>query len=537
MSSTTSGERHTPSAAELGLLRQTLTQVFEYTKARVGADPPFRQGLPGALRRILRFDSSRLREQSLKIVWTALNDSEDYRREIAAALRYTPENRPCAAAGGEAPNDGHGAAEADAGAATGTQESRTDHAADPADGESQRPDAEAAGPVPPQTTGARADPDSAGRRLTELICDPGALFVVRPDGWWTPYLLHCTSAELNGENERLSEEIERLQAAAGKTAAVKSPPRADASQGRRAQELSEKLQEADQRNHELQRELHGAKNDCLRLEGQLGESSDRCDKLERDLKRQREAYRNARVTWNTERDGLKAENSELHRQNADLRVNGSGRIDSIVVRGVLEELRGGLDALQADLTENLLRLQLSVPEPAGPVPGDGNESAAPRERRPVELPPGVRPDSFEAADHLCALEHSCLLVDGYNVTMNRWDTTEVDIAKQRARLEMELSDFCARRRIQAHIVWDGVEADVPPQTGRNTGVQVTFSHDGCSADDLIVDTIPKVPLASVIVVVTSDAGLRRRANSLGANLIGAERLWEVLDAQRQGGTE
>lgn len=501
------------------MLRKIFEVVFEYTKVRAQVDPHFKQMVPGALQRILRFNPHRLSDQSRKILWAALNDSEDYRCAISDFLNPVPQIPPGGAAGDEASQeDRPGAPEADT---TGAGD-RAPPPAEPSTGDPAAAD---------------ADSDPALPHLAELIWDPGMLFIMRPEGWLVAYQLHRESAELSGDNERLREGIRELEAAANKNADDTLPPASDPKTDQTLGELTDKLQDAARRNRDLQKELRAEKGRCQQLEAQVKESSRRCDKAEKDLKKAERAARNARDTWNAEREALQAANTDLQQQNIDLQDATSQKVDVSDLQTVFEEFQSGLTGLQADLIENLLGLGPDAPLPADPVPGDGTDGAAPIETRPLDLPQGLEPDAFEAADHLCGLEHSCLVVDGYNVTMKRWDTTEVDIAEQRARLDLELVDFCARRRNRALIVWDGVDPDTPPQTGRDNGVQHKFSAGDGNADDLIIETIPTIPLTEVLVVVTSDRELRRRAVSEGANVIGADRLWEVLEVHQQGGTE
>ena len=516
MNNTHSTEPNEPTAAELGLLREILALVFDYTKARVPLDPRFKQVVPGRFRRILRFDSNRLQDQSLKIIWAALNDSEPYRSEVSDRLFSTEENPPRAAVGGEGSSeDRPGTAEADATEATEPEADPESGTAEEADGES----------------------DPSCPRLAELFCDPGMLFVLRPDGWETAYELHCRSANLTDENKKLQKAIRKLEAASRKAARGARLQADDATPGQESQDLLEKLRKIAEESKRLRKELQTEADRCQGLEAQVEELSQQCDKAEKDLQQAAQAGRKAKKNWNIERKSLLSENTTLQHTIADLQTAASRGIDKSDLHGAVQEFQDGLAALQAELLANLLQLDPQAP-PTEPSIGDSATGCAPTvERRPRDLPQGLDPDSLEAADHLCGIENSCLIVDGYNVTMNRWDTTEVEISEQRARLDRRLEQFCARKRNRACIVWDGIDPDTPPQTGRDTGVQHIFSARGSNADDLLIEKIQKFPPTAPLVVVTSDKELRQRAATLGANVIGSDRLWQVLDSSRKGGTE
>jgi hypothetical protein len=150
--------------------------------------------------------------------------------------------------------------------------------------------------------------------------------------------------------------------------------------------------------------------------------------------------------------------------------------------------------------------------------GDG-DGGAPEPRRaqpgrPSRLPPGVAPDTTEAASALLG-PGRLVLIDGYNVTKQRHEALSLE--QQRLWLRRLVAGLAARRKIQPTIVFDGRSgAEAPSRPQR--WVRVVFSS-GRSADDVIVETIERLPADEPVAVVTDDRELRRRVERLRADVI------------------
>jgi rRNA-processing protein FCF1 len=59
-------------------------------------------------------------------------------------------------------------------------------------------------------------------------------------------------------------------------------------------------------------------------------------------------------------------------------------------------------------------------------------------------------------------------------------------------------------------------------------VQVTFSPEGVTADDVLLDLVDAHPLAEPVVVASSDREVRDGARARGANTISSPQLLAVL---------
>jgi hypothetical protein len=57
---------------------------------------------------------------------------------------------------------------------------------------------------------------------------------------------------------------------------------------------------------------------------------------------------------------------------------------------------------------------------------------------------------------------------------------------------------------------------------------VTVVHAAAGGDDTLVDVVRQAE-GSPVTLVTADRGLRRRAEELGAEVIGPRRLWELVE--------
>ncbi|HEY7072561.1 MAG TPA: NYN domain-containing protein [Acidimicrobiales bacterium] len=160
----------------------------------------------------------------------------------------------------------------------------------------------------------------------------------------------------------------------------------------------------------------------------------------------------------------------------------------------------------------------------GAVPGP---SRVPARRIPLVLPGGVFDDSPEAADHLLRTPGVALIVDGYNVTMTGWP--ELAAGEQRRKLVAALQRLAARTATPAEVVFDGADVDpmLVPSAARPL-VRVRFSPPGVEADDVVLDLVERLPAVTPLVVASSDKRVREGAKRLGANLLHARQLLDLL---------
>ena len=191
-------------------------------------------------------------------------------------------------------------------------------------------------------------------------------------------------------------------------------------------------------------------------------------------------------------------------------------------------------AAVADGLAALARLLDAAPAAAGAAPdltadpGLGDEpGAVPARRVPLVLPGGMFDDSPEAAEHLLRTPGVTLIVDGYNVTMAGWP--ELAAGEQRRRLVTALQGLAARTATHSEVVFDGaaVDAALVPTAGRQL-VRVRFSPPGVEADDVVLDLVERLPAATPLVVASSDKRVREGAKRLGANLLHARQLLDLL---------
>jgi chemotaxis protein histidine kinase CheA len=137
-------------------------------------------------------------------------------------------------------------------------------------------------------------------------------------------------------------------------------------------------------------------------------------------------------------------------------------------------------------------------------------------RAPVQVPPGMMADTPEAAETMVRTPGLAVVVDGYNVSMLAWP--EAPVAEQRERLFGALAEFQLRTRVGVTLVFDG--ANVPGvRPPRRPGLRVVFSAAGQEADEVVVEEVATRPLDVPVLVVSSDAWVRNRAEALGAQVL------------------
>ena len=113
------------------------------------------------------------------------------------------------------------------------------------------------------------------------------------------------------------------------------------------------------------------------------------------------------------------------------------------------------------------------------------------------------------------------LIDAFNVLGSRPDGWWRDRTGALATLVEDIAAWKSGSD-RVRIVIDGYpRSDIPE--GAHRGVTVDYAHRGGpdGADDAIVELVARVDHPAAVRVVTSDAGLRRRVNALGAEVEGA----------------
>jgi len=105
-----------------------------------------------------------------------------------------------------------------------------------------------------------------------------------------------------------------------------------------------------------------------------------------------------------------------------------------------------------------------------------------------------------------------LLVDGNNLAHRLAGRAD------RAAVRRSVLDFVRGRRVSVTVVFDGPPPEGAPE--REVLGRVTVLYSGRrSADDLIVQRIPRGAQARSFTVITGDRELAQRARSAGANVI------------------
>jgi len=118
-----------------------------------------------------------------------------------------------------------------------------------------------------------------------------------------------------------------------------------------------------------------------------------------------------------------------------------------------------------------------------------------------------------------------LVVDGYNVSKTAWG--DAPLEEQRERLVAALAELHLRIRCDVTVVFDGADVRGVPLP-RKPGVRVVFSDAGETADDVVVREAGAPATTIPIVVASSDAEVRTRAEVVGAAVVQSAVLLSVL---------
>ncbi|MGI8614145.1 MAG: NYN domain-containing protein [Nocardioidaceae bacterium] len=217
---------------------------------------------------------------------------------------------------------------------------------------------------------------------------------------------------------------------------------------------------------------------------------------------------------------LRARIDALETQLQADRASGRGQRGGEAVRArlLLETL---LDAAQG------LRRELALP-PVDVLPADGVLTALGPEADAPDRPRDRALDDRDPAllEHLLALPRAHLLVDGYNVTKLQWDSSSLEV--QRNRLVRELAPVAARNAVEVTVVFDGAELTNRPPVIAPRGVRVRFSPGGVTADEVLRDLVRAEPAGRPVVVVSSDREVRDWVSEAGARSLPAPALLALL---------
>lgn len=179
-----------------------------------------------------------------------------------------------------------------------------------------------------------------------------------------------------------------------------------------------------------------------------------------------------------------------------------------------------LDAAQG------LRRELALP-PVDVLPADAVAAGLDEEGPAADVPTRARLDTDPALlEQLLVLPRAHLIVDGYNVTKNGWETLPLEA--QRSRLLRELAPLAARSRSEVTVVFDGAELSSRPVGATPRGVRVLFSPPGVTADEIVRDLAQAEPVGRPVVVVSSDKQVRRWAVDAGCRSLPAQALLNLL---------
>ena len=126
-----------------------------------------------------------------------------------------------------------------------------------------------------------------------------------------------------------------------------------------------------------------------------------------------------------------------------------------------------------------------------------------------------------------------IIIDGYNVLFadDRLRKAALRNRKQgRVAMIRAVTDYVRERDVKVTLVFDGrgtmVDADVVVQ-GK---LQVVYSPDGETADDLILGTLRASARPSAYMVVSSDRVVAGEARAMGATAVGAKHFLDKLNA-------
>lgn len=345
---------------------------------------------------------------------------------------------------------------------------------------------------------------------TPAAADPVELaavaYLLRPDGWTDVVANAVDVAEAERStlaDRQIVEQIDRLK--------------------RHLQSATDELHAVREKNREQVAELK-AENAALRRK--LGEARARARSAEQEADDARATTEsataesaNALNAADAETRRLRGRIEELERDLAAARRTGRAERDEGTLRARLL-LDTMLDTAQG------LRRELALPAVEG-APADAVEAdVAEQGSRTPSSHGSLASDDPMLLDQLLNLPRVHMIVDGYNVTMNAWPESSLEI--QRDRLLKGLAPLAARSGAEITVVFDAADKAQRPLVNRPRGVRVLYSPVGVIADDVIRQLVAAEPQGRPIVVVSTDQEIARDVVRAGARSLAAASLSRLI---------
>lgn len=149
-----------------------------------------------------------------------------------------------------------------------------------------------------------------------------------------------------------------------------------------------------------------------------------------------------------------------------------------------------------------LRRELGLPPVEG-TPADAVAAELAEEgTRSSDSTRSLRSGDPERVQQLLALPNAHLLIDGYNVTRSAWESSPLEL--QRNRLLSGLAPLVAQSGAEITVVFDAYNVENRPVVRAPRGVRVLFTRTGQIADDLVRELVDAEPDGRVVGVVTND---------------------------------
>jgi predicted RNA-binding protein with PIN domain len=117
------------------------------------------------------------------------------------------------------------------------------------------------------------------------------------------------------------------------------------------------------------------------------------------------------------------------------------------------------------------------------------------------------------------------VVDGYNVSKTAGGGASLEL--EREWLVRALESLHLTSTVDVTVVFDGDGTRGLAKASRR-GVHVRFSPPGVEADSVVVEIVASTPLATPVVVASSDRWVREHAETFGAVVVSAATLIAVL---------
>jgi predicted RNA-binding protein with PIN domain len=338
--------------------------------------------------------------------------------------------------------------------------------------------------------------------IPELVDPIGIEWLRRENGWEQrvrELIAEADDADAAASADQALRRAERRREAA-EQAAVRSRAEIAALAGRVA-ELEQRLAELRPAIDEALAEAATARLEAAGARTETRHAKDRAD-----------AARDRSAAVEAERDAADRRAADAEAQRDALLAERAERAGGAISSAEVVELRG-IERHARELADRL----------AGLVHVEGR--AEPARRAPLALPGGVARDSRRAAEHLVGHAGALVIVDGYNVAKLGWPELELEVMRE--RLLDAVDDLARRSATEVAVIFDGADV-VGAHAVRRRLARVGYSPAGVSADDVIRAEVAAVPVVRPVVVVTSDAEIRRDVAAAGANVVTNAQFLELL---------